>query len=175
MKPPTGEGTDGNGLWSETLRAVADYWRGKKRDRAMPSRADIDPVELRLLLPNIYLLDVLGPSRYRYRLIGTMIAERLKADATGRDVDDKLFGENAPAIVQMYDHVANHGSPVLNNARLFWTEVNWLNYTSVILPLSNDGVNVNMMLGAMDFWLTERPTLQPAAFRLVDWRPLALP
>jgi hypothetical protein len=71
--------------------------------------------------------------------------------------------------------VANHKTPVVNNARLFWTEVNWLNYTSVILPLSKDGANVNMILGAMDFWLSERPPLLPAVARPpVNWRPLAV-
>lgn len=140
----------------------------------MPARADIDPVELRQLLPNVYLLEVLGPSRYRYRLIGTRIVSRLQADATGRDVDRSLFGENVGAIIEMYDHVANQREPVINNARLFWTEVNWLNYTSVILPLTMDGATVGMMLGAMDFWLTERPPLQAEAARTVDWHPLRL-
>lgn len=175
MKPPTDRPADDDGKWSETLNAVVDYWRAKRGARAMPAREDIDPLDLRQLLPNLYLLDVLGPSRYRYRLIGTMIAARLKSDATGRDVDESLFGENAPAIVAMYDHVANHKTPVVNNARLFWTEVNWLNYTSVILPLSKDGANVNMILGAMDFWLSERPPLLPAfAQPPVNWQPLAV-
>ena len=175
MKPPTDRPDDNDGQWSETLRAAVDYWRNKRGARAMPAREDIDPLELRHLLPNLYLLDVLGPSRYRYRLIGTMIAARLKSDATGKDVDGSLFGENAPAIIAMYDHVANHKAPIVNNARLFWTEVNWLNYTSVILPLSTDGTNVNMILGAMDFWLSERPPLLPAvAGPPVNWRPLAV-
>lgn len=165
MKPPTDRPADEDGQWSATLRAVVDYWQGKRDERSMPAREDIDPLELRLLLPHVYLLDVVGSHHYRYRLIGTMIAARLKADATGRYVDESLFGENAPAIVEMYDHVANHKTPIINYARLFWTEVNWLNYTSVILPLSKDGPNVNMMLGAMDFWLSERPPLRPVAAR----------
>ena len=36
-----------------------EYWRGKCDGRAMPARADIDPLEIPRLLPYVYLVDVL--------------------------------------------------------------------------------------------------------------------
>src|SRR5215813_1573410 len=50
-----------------------DYWRWKCGTQAMPSRADIDPVDMpRRLLPFINLVDVVSDERrYIYRLVGT--------------------------------------------------------------------------------------------------------
>jgi hypothetical protein len=164
------------GLWSDILCYVVNYWCAKRKGRAMPSRKDIDPLELRRLLPNIYLIDVVKPSLYRYRLVGTTISNRLRGDATGRFADEKIFGEHAHLIIEMYDHVVESRAPIINRARSFWTEVDWLNYTSVLLPLSPDGDNVTMMLGVMDFWLTPRQLRAPQiAKRLIDWEPLAIP
>jgi hypothetical protein len=164
------------GLWSDILCYVVNYWCAKRKGRAMPARHDIDPLELRRLLPNIYLIDVVKPSLYRYRLIGTTISNRLRGDATGSFADEAMFGEHAHLIIDMYDHVVESRSPIINRARSFWTEVDWLNYTSVLMPLSPDGENVTMMLGVMDFWLTPRQLRAPQiAKRLIDWEPLAVP
>jgi hypothetical protein len=57
----------------QRLRAVFAYWRGRCPGRSMPSRADVDPAELKPYLPNIALIDVESdPPRYRYRLAGTL-------------------------------------------------------------------------------------------------------
>jgi PAS domain len=45
--------------FSPVVRHVFDYWRRRAADR-MPSRADIDPTELPLALPNLILWDVAG-------------------------------------------------------------------------------------------------------------------
>jgi len=164
------------GLWSDILCYAVNYWCAKRKGRAMPTRKDIDPLELRRLLPNIYLIDVVNPSLYRYRLIGTTISNRLRGDATGSFADEAMFGEHAHLIIDMYDHVVESQSPIINRARSFWTEVDWLNYTSVLMPLSADGEKVTMMLGVMDFWLTPRQLRAPQiAKRLIDWEPLAVP
>src|SRR5260370_17327555 len=56
----------------QSLAAIYQYWDGKRRGRLMPSRADIDPIELKPYLPQLVLLDVEGePPRFRYRLVGT--------------------------------------------------------------------------------------------------------
>lgn len=150
------------------------YWNRLRGARAMPSRADVDPLDLRGLLPYVYLLDVEGPSRYRYRLIGQDIIDNLKNNATGRIVDDSLFGEGTQEILAMYDHVAAQGEPVINRGRAFWVDNFWRRYTSLILPLSGDGRRVDKMLAVMEF-----ETLRglPADFRpeqFARWRPLGL-
>ena len=54
-----------HGLWS--------YWTARCGARLMPRRADIDPVDIPLLLPHLLLLETDEQKRFRYRLVGTAI------------------------------------------------------------------------------------------------------
>jgi PAS domain len=56
------------------LQRLYDYWDEKRRARAMPSRADIDPLEMAFILGYVSLVDVLyaplrfGIPRARHRI-----------------------------------------------------------------------------------------------------------
>ena len=42
------------------LQRLYEYWRSKVRDRRLPARADIDPLDIPDLLSNLVLIDVVG-------------------------------------------------------------------------------------------------------------------
>lgn len=135
------------------------YWRQLRRGRPMPSRTDIDPVDLRGMLPYVYLLDVEGPSRYRYRLIGQNIVDNLGHNATGLLADEALFGEGLAEILRMYDFVAANGAPVLNRGRAFWVDFSWRRYVSLLMPLSSDGRTVDRIFAVLEFeTVREKPS-----------------
>ena len=72
------------------LHDFVSYWRSKCRDGRLPARADIDPLELKAFMGDMFMLDVVGdPRRFRYRLVGAKIAARVGRDSTG------LFQEDA--------------------------------------------------------------------------------
>ena len=52
------------------IKALYDYWNALRRGRAMPSRADIDPIEIPALLPYIIMYDVGASGGYTVRLVG---------------------------------------------------------------------------------------------------------
>ncbi|MGF1593371.1 MAG: PAS domain-containing protein [Kiloniellaceae bacterium] len=54
---------------SDLLRLI-DYWRGKRGGRPMPSRSDIDPIEIDWALARLSLLDYDPADGFRYRLAG---------------------------------------------------------------------------------------------------------
>jgi len=61
------------------------YWDRKRGSRAMPVRADIDPLDLRTHLGSLVLIDVLpGMTDFGMRLIGSTIVEALGRDSTGK-------------------------------------------------------------------------------------------
>ena len=74
----------------DTLRPLYDYWLQLRAGRSMPARADLDPLNMpRHLLADIFLLDVeTAPQRFRFRLMGTSVAEMLGEDWTGKYVDE---------------------------------------------------------------------------------------
>ncbi len=63
------------------------YWRSLHRRGQLPTRADIDPAQIRTLLPCLALLDAQTPDGTpRYRLAGTGVVELFGQEPTGRPV-----------------------------------------------------------------------------------------
>ena len=55
---------------------IHDYWQRLRSGRPVADRAQIDPVDIKRVLPHLLLLDGGGePPRFRYRLVGTAIRE----------------------------------------------------------------------------------------------------
>lgn len=95
-----------------------DYWQSERRDRFAPSRADIEPEELTLILPFVYLVDVIGsPPRFRYRLAGTGIVKEYGAEITGKFADEIDINENQTAFLIGYKRVASEGKPISNRGK----------------------------------------------------------
>jgi hypothetical protein len=129
----------------ELLR-LYDYWNAKRRGRPMPTRQDIDPLELRPLLPHIALIEVeQNPRRYRYRLVGTQLVSILGQDVTGKYLDQmpplfrrfatnayaELMARKAPTYAVYDTHI-----PMFRAVR----------YKRLMLPLSPDGDRITMVV-----------------------------
>ena len=122
------------------------HWDEVRRRRAMPSRADVDPLSLPELLGNLILIDVLRePLRFRYRLIGSHLTARVKRDMTGKffdDVPEPLYRQ------RLYDW---HGGCVEEKAPRAGVTARrlldrWEPYEILTLPLSSNGADVDMTL-----------------------------
>jgi hypothetical protein len=129
------------------LRQLYDYWDGKRAGRDMPSRADLDPVEMRFVIGNVILVDVLGekPLDFRIRLHGTNLSERVGFDLTGKMLDALPLPEFRELTRQSFAKVATtkqplhaHRDRILDSRRRF--------YETIILPLSSDGERVDRIL-----------------------------
>lgn len=119
----------------------------------MPSRADIDPVDMpRKLLPHIVLVDVLAsPLRFRYRVMGTAITSMLGLDWTGRFVDE--LPEAGSGVSKQYTTTVKDGAPAVyvDDSKMYDPSLmqhKLVRYERLLLPLSEDGSSVSMLLGA---------------------------
>lgn len=136
--------------WRDTchpdiLRVLA-YWQEKCRGRLMPSRADIDPSELKPYLPHITLVDVVNDDRrYVYRLVGTKEVELRGYDPTGRAVSDAFFANSAESAVKNYDATRNSRAPLYVHDP-YQAVDRFIGEEDLFLPLSNDGQTVNMIM-----------------------------
>jgi hypothetical protein len=138
---------------SAELQALYDYWREIRGDRRLPSRADLDPVDLpRQLLPNILLIEVsYEPLRFYYRVMGTAIAGLLGEDWTGKYVDE-IKDVNESVLQQYFDTVEIAAPSIyFNQYPKFDRATGYerlLNYERLLLPMSNDDRTVHHLLGA---------------------------
>jgi hypothetical protein len=161
--PPQGQTDDFDGAGlvfddspdGQRLGAIYLYWDGKRRGRLMPSRADIDPLELKSFLPQLVLLDVEGePPRFRYRLVGTEVTRVRRglsnSDPTGRFVDEVTHRQGTGAVLAHYCRVVAERRPSTDAGTYPpSSEGPWLRFSRLVLPLSADDITVNMLLVAL--------------------------
>jgi len=138
-------------ITDDIVRQGFEYWRQKTAGRRMPSRADIDPTEIPRLLPFVRLVDVLGPGRYRYRLVGTEVQKMHSSTATGQYVEDVLKGPVASRVIEVYDECVRDRRPIYFEIVFIGTDDSQLSQLrrhskALFLPLSSDGDTVDKVL-----------------------------
>jgi hypothetical protein len=138
------------------LTDIYRYWLSKRRDGRAPRRADIKASELGPPIRNLNIIEVLRPPggalAFRHRLVGTGIIEWLSHDATGKMVDDALYGEAAAAeIIATLTRIAQTALPYHRTARLDHNSRKFALMESVELPLSDDTHDVAMILRGVTY------------------------
>lgn len=128
------------------LQEIYRYWLELRQGRRMPARRQIQPQDIPALLPYIFLVDVL-PDGYRFRLVGTHIAEHFGIDATGKRLDDVATGAFYQRARRDFDAVAQGPALHYIASELYWRDRHWMMYRRLLLPLSDDDRQVNMLIG----------------------------
>jgi hypothetical protein len=130
----------------------------------MPARREIDPADIRRLLPFVMIIGVTyvdGLPRFRYRLLGTGIVARSVRDYTGQDTEELPFQRRPSRISGLYDQ----GTRGLGPVRRVIPRVGQddLNYGPIgmVAPLSDDGTTVDGLFGVFDFSPIEVPQPEP--------------
>ena len=125
------------------LRVLLAWWRARRpREGGLPPvAARIDPLELRPALGHLMTMDVLpAAADFRYRLFGTVVAERSGFDLTGKLVSEVPGPRDA-----VIWFLATYGAAALERAPLYtehtpWSEMSVTRWFRLILPLAgSDG------------------------------------
>jgi hypothetical protein len=140
------------------------YWHAQCGTRAMPSRADLDPVDMRRWLPGVALVEVIrrpaadGPYRLRYRLVGTRPTRLRGREVTGLFVEDGYFGASLAAALENYRLVIEEKKLVYDWDRTPSPSGFAREGETLLLPLSSDGETVDMVLvyQEVDQWVWAR-------------------
>jgi hypothetical protein len=133
------------------IKPILAYWQSRcPMDDRLPARHHLNPVELSELadgiLHHVWLLDVeRDPLRFRVRLLVGALTAAGGPGAPGQYVDEfDTGGEMTAKLVAMCQDrrpVFKRGAPTLPHA----PDAQLLE--NVALPLANDGVTVDMILG----------------------------
>ncbi len=129
------------------------YWEKKRGTRFAPQRSEIDPTEIPRHLSHIHMMDVLeGGADFRYRLIGTAIVAGLGRDNTGKRLSE-LYGDRPEVLRRFLDRfalVVREKRPIFSRGYIWWLpDRSYRRFAGGSLPLSDDGVTVNMILSEL--------------------------
>lgn len=128
------------------LKSLYGLWDGQRQGVSMPDWHNFDILEMGAWIGYLSLLEVIPqPLDLIYRVFSTNVSVNLRRDLTGRrlsesegdvprDVRDCYFEviSSCQPRLQLIDDVSNDGQSVV--------------FERLVLPLSSDGQNVNMIL-----------------------------
>lgn len=155
-------------LRSRRCAALLDYWQRLRGTRSFPSWKEIDPNQLKPILPHILATAVeYAPFRVLYRLVGTEIVRFAKLDFTGRYADALNFqDEGGEDWTRFYREVVDARQPGVG--LVYWTVEGdlrrWIEF--IICPLSSDGETIDRCIAVEDYEhlnVTEIDDLRPVA------------
>jgi hypothetical protein len=138
-----------------TLRCLLDWWEDRRGGRPMPSRADLDPADLRPILPDLVLVDVdeEAPTRFQYRLAGTEIDAALGYPIGGHGLADLPILDGRAEVLEQYERTVASRRPTFGKHKLILegTRPRLVHYICVLVPLSDGGSRVDTLVGAAVF------------------------
>jgi len=133
-------------------RALA-YWVDKRGARSMPCKRDIDPIDIpRNVLPNLQIIEVIdGGARFRFRLVGTASVDAYGRDYTGRYADEIFPDDRLNFVQSIYRTICKSKIPLFSRNKYYTPSNIDLFAMRIYLPLSDDDVSVNHILGVLRF------------------------
>ena len=143
-----------SGSYCADIVAFHDIWCRKCGKRTMPARRDFDPVDMVTFLPGIALIDVVDDDRrFVYRLIGTREVAMRGNDPTGKGIAEGFYASSAEAALASYEDVVARRAARFEQRRFVTPDGRIGNEQTVILPLSDDGQAINMIIAYTHHYL----------------------
>ena len=124
------------------------YWAQRRRGAKLPGRRDLDPGDVKRLLPTLSLIDVTRePLDFRIRLAGTGLYDVYGREITGRSLSEVYNSAAADYWRAELGQVVADARPAVGVHSLAWRGASHLSILWLRLPLASDGGQVDMILG----------------------------
>src|SRR3954470_6016598 len=137
---------------SADLRRLLAYWQERCGTRDFPRRADIDPVDFRFMLDRIALTEVhedpVDPAaarRYRLRLVGSFWHRLAGFELTGKWMHEFPRANQRKLTEDFYAALIEGRRPRFAERDAI-VDDQLLRYEILLLPLSEDGSRISMIM-----------------------------
>lgn len=134
------------------LSELLAHWNSLCDGRAMPQRDDFDPVQVPRLLASICLVEVIDGGRdYFYRVAGSRLEELSGQKLQNKRFSEIVHTEARNSMQATCEACVQSARPVIIKNQMQKPGRDHLSITAIILPLSDDGETVNMILTLTEF------------------------
>lgn len=132
--------TDPGRIRDANVRKFLELWQAAHVDGRAPGKSFLDPLRLRFLLGSLSLLEVEhDPLRFRYRLVGTDIVQRLGHELTGKFMDQHPDAALRPFLIKGAAMVHHAAMPIYGHAKARTLGQDWLLEVVAVPLLGPDG------------------------------------
>ncbi len=137
------------GMERRMVLQMLAHWRELRGDRAFPSFEDVDPRAIPEIWANVFVLDLEGfPDDPLFRLAGDSFAANTGSPLRNIRISQVPENTLAERSVSYYREVIARGVPISRGGEFNKSDGTKVLYRGVILPMSDDGVTINGLLGA---------------------------
>jgi hypothetical protein len=131
---------------SPELRRLLADWHTRRRGRNLPARKDFDVLDLKYMMGNLNLLEVLhDPLRFRYRVHCSLAVDRVGLNLTGKTIDAYPEQDYAARVQAAFVEVTHSRKPKLDAGHELINDKP-IRFEALVLPLSDDGESVDMIM-----------------------------
>jgi hypothetical protein len=160
---------------SKTTIEVYAYWDELRGHRDVPARGQIEPADIRHILPDLFILEKTPRGEIRFRLAGTRICALFARELRGTRFDALWLGEQTTRLERIASDVMARRAPVVLTAAAIAGTVDDLPTELVLLPLKSPDGSVDRIIGALvplsrPHWLGATPVnfLDLGGIRVLD-------
>jgi len=137
-------------LGDSQFALLLDYWLGLCDGPVLPGRRDIDPGQLKPILPYLYMLERTEDGGLRFRLAGTAMRELFAQDITNQTLDEVLPQRALRNAKRCYETVDRLATVWLTRILYDLGQGDRYRYGRLVCPLASDGRRIDAYLGAFE-------------------------
>lgn len=150
--PILGRGARASGDFSMKLpvtRDLHDYWEWLKREREAPDRADIDPVAIRHILADTFIIEVDAKRRFPLRLCGARVNALWLGEQKGSPFLGWWRTRHRHDVAEAIRQVIDKERPLVGHARAETQGGEAAEFELLLLPLRHFGNRRSRVLGSL--------------------------
>jgi hypothetical protein len=166
-------------LTSSRNAHIFAHWVLARGTKKMPCRRefqpDVIPFDLNRELPQIYIAEMHGGGDdvdFRFSLMGTLLTDRLRQDATGKYLSQMKLGGFEEEWRRSLAFALKTKMPVVSESQIVSASGMRVDLEHLAVPLSEDGEHVDRILGSIDF-LKAADLEALRRIREIDWSTIA--
>lgn len=135
-------------MQTKAAATLYDYWTRRRGGRPVPLRSDIEPADLAVILPDLFILEHSAGANPCFRLAGTRLCAQFGRELKGTRFDALFAPDQRNRIARIAENIMAHRTPATllveaTDAGLETTEVE-----ITMLPLASKGRLADRIIGA---------------------------
>ncbi|WEZ83673.1 PAS domain-containing protein [Rhizobium sp. 32-5/1] len=160
---------------SKTTMHLYQYWDTLRGHLDVPGRGQIEPADIRHILPDLFILERTAGTTIRFRLAGTHICALFARELRGTTFDALWLAEQTSRMTRIAVEVMTRKTPVILSATALAGSAERLPMEIVLLPMRSPDGTIDRVIGALvplsrPHWMNSTPVnyLDLSGIRVLD-------
>jgi hypothetical protein len=129
-------------------QVLFDYWNAIRAGRPAPRRAEIEPGDIRRVLPYVFILERKDRDTYRFRLAGTGLCSTYGMEFRGHNMLSMWSDDCVENLKQALDDVATNATVSVVEYTAATNDGREATFEMILLPLAHEDGSMTRVLGA---------------------------